>query len=76
MDEADPPAQRGVIIRRRWEIIPRHGGRAVILATVGAIALGSAGPNADPGQAGGQGDDQELVAGQGDSGSQTSPELP
>jgi hypothetical protein len=34
---------RGAIIKRRWAIIPGRGGRAVILATVGAIALGNAG---------------------------------
>jgi hypothetical protein len=65
-DEQPPRA----IVKRRWAIIPRRGGRAVILATMGAIALGNAAPGGDPGQSSGQGDTQELVADQEDSGSQ------
>jgi hypothetical protein len=76
MDEPEQPAKRGAVVKRRWAIIPQRGGRAVILATIGAIALGNTGAGTDPGQAAGQGDDQELVGDQGDSGSQTSPELP
>jgi hypothetical protein len=48
---------RGAIIKRRWAIIPGRGGRAVILAAVGAIALGSAAPGGDdPAQPSGQPD--------------------
>jgi hypothetical protein len=61
MDDEDAP-RRGAIVKRRWEIIPRRGGRAVILATVGAIALGAPGANANAGQPSGQGDNQELTA--------------
>jgi hypothetical protein len=69
MDGDEPASERGAIVKRRWEIIPRRGGRAVILATVGAIALGNATPGGDPGQSSPQGDTQELVADQDDSGS-------
>jgi hypothetical protein len=60
----DESTARRAIVKRRWEIIPRRGGRAVILAAVGAIALGSAPTGTDSGQAGAQGDDPaEIVAG-------------
>jgi hypothetical protein len=73
----DEQAPRRAIVKRRWEIIPRRGGRAVILATVGAIALGgNATTGAGPGQATGQGDNQEQVADRDDSGSPGSLELP
>jgi hypothetical protein len=72
-DESSP--KRGAIVKRRWEIIPRRGGRAVILATVGAIALGAPSAGASATQPSGQGDDQELAIDQ-DDGSQASPELP
>jgi hypothetical protein len=65
---------RGAIIKRRWAIIPGRGGRAVILAAVGAIALGASSANASDDQPGGQGDNQELVAGQDNSGSPRAPE--
>ncbi|MFL5870231.1 MAG: hypothetical protein ACJ75R_04065 [Solirubrobacterales bacterium] len=61
MDGDEPEPRRGAIVKRRWEIIPRRGGRAVILATVGAIALGAPGASANTGQPGGQGDNQELA---------------
>jgi hypothetical protein len=58
----DEQARRGAIVTRRWSIIPRRGGRAVILATIGAIALGNAGAAGDdPGQSSGQGSNQELT---------------
>jgi hypothetical protein len=57
----DEQAPRRAIVKRRWEIIPRRGGRAVILATVGAIAFGNAAPGGDPGQSPTQGDNQELA---------------
>ena len=60
---AEDQTPRGAIVKRRWEIIPRRGGRAVILATVGAIALGSGATASDPGQSAAQGDDPaEIVA--------------
>jgi hypothetical protein len=63
MDEPEQPAKRGAIVKRRWAIVPRRGGRAVILATVGAIALGSAPSGSDPGQSGAQSDDPaEIVS--------------
>jgi hypothetical protein len=62
MAENERPTGRGAIVKRRWAIVPGRGGRAVILATVGAIALGSApSATADPGSAPTQGDDQELA---------------
>jgi hypothetical protein len=61
MDGDEPAAKRGAIVKRRWAIIPRRGGRAVILATVGAIAFGNATPGGDPGQSPTQGDNQELA---------------
>ena len=70
----DEQAPRGAIVKRRWAIIPRRGGRAVILATVGAIALGGGSPGADSGQTAPQGSNQELVNDQGEGGSQTPPE--
>jgi hypothetical protein len=76
MGEPEQAARRGVVVRRRWAIVPGRGGRAAILATVGAIALGAPNAGANTGQPSGQGDDQELVADQDDSGSVPSPELP
>jgi hypothetical protein len=64
MEQNDEQAGRGAIVKRRWAIIPRRGGRAVILATVGAIALGNATPGGDSGQSSAEGDSQELVADQ------------
>lgn len=61
MDGDEPASERGAIVKRRWTIIPRRGGRAVIIATVGAIALGNAAPGGDPGQSPTQGDNQELA---------------
>ena len=61
MDGDEPASERGAIVKRRWTIIPRRGGRAVIIATVGAIALGNAEPGGDPGQSPTQGDNQELA---------------
>jgi hypothetical protein len=66
MDEGEHPRQRGAIVKRRWAILPGRGGRAVILATIGAIALGSANPGSDPGQSAAQGDTQEVTAAQDD----------
>jgi hypothetical protein len=63
MAEPEQSAKRGVIVKRRWAIVPGRGGRAAILATVGAIALGSAPNPPDPGQGGAQGDDPaEIVS--------------
>ncbi len=67
---------RGAIVKRRWAIVPRRGGRAVILATVGAIALGAPSANASGDQPSGQSDNQELVADQDDSGSPGRPDVP
>jgi hypothetical protein len=72
MANDDDPAQApsGAIVKRRWAIIPRRGSSAVILATVGAIALGNATPSGDePGQSSAEGETQQLVA------DQSSPEL-
>jgi hypothetical protein len=62
MDARDQAKQRGAIVKRRWAILPGRGGRAVILATVGAIALGNATPGGDPGQSAAQGETQEIAA--------------
>jgi len=61
VDGEEPASKRGAIVKRRWAIIPRRGGRAVILATVGAIAFGNATPGGDPAQSPTQGDNQELA---------------
>jgi hypothetical protein len=61
MHTDQPASKRGAIVKRRWAIIPRRGGRAVILATVGAIAFGNATPGGDPGQSPTQSDNQELA---------------
>ena len=61
MDEPEQATERGVVVKRRWTIVPGRGGRAAILATVGAIALGNAAPAGDPGQSPSQGSDQELA---------------
>jgi hypothetical protein len=66
MDESEHPKKQGAIVKRRWAIVPGRGGRAVILATIGAIALGNASPGSDPGQSAAQGDTQEVSAAQDD----------
>jgi hypothetical protein len=63
MDEPEPRAKRGVVVKRRWAIVQGRGGRAAILATVGALALGAPNGGANTGQPSGQGDDPaEIVA--------------
>jgi hypothetical protein len=61
MDEGEQAAKRGAIVKRRWAIVPGRGGRAAILATVGAIALGSAPKPPDPGPTGAQSDDPAEI---------------
>jgi hypothetical protein len=75
MAENERQTGRGAIVKRRWAIVPGRGGRAVILATVGAIALGAPSAGANAGQPSGQGGDQEQVVDEDDAGSETARDL-
>lgn len=53
---------RPALIRRRWSVFGRAGGGVVILATVGAIALGTPDPANDDQSAGSGVESSEIAA--------------